>query len=571
MMTVRESPAGLSAVERLEILSREFASRRWLQGGRLEITLRSAQMSDEDPCRNLISRVNIGDLLVRSAARAPGRLAVVDADRRFTYRAFNEWVNRTAHGLAGLNYRRGDALALMSANNAEFLVAYFACAKLGLVCVPINLFWRHSELAYVFNHAAVKGVVVESALLDQLGGALADAAGVRDVVVIGAAGEQVVAGRRAITFDTLQGNMPDHEPAAFVEDRDPISYLYTSGTTSAPKGVVSSHLAIYLESLGVALDTRMTADDRVTALMPLFHTAQLNVIVTPAVAVGAAIFVQRGFDADRLLNLIESERLTLTFALPMMYRAMLEHLDQRGRDVSSMRLAIYAMAPMPTHELRHAIERFGCEFSLMFGQTEMNPLAVYFRPEHQLSHPGAVGTPSANVQVAIMDESGRFAPQGQSGEIVYRSPQVMSGYLRDPAATAAAFAHGWFHSGDSGHFDADGILWFEDRFKDVIKSGGENVASIEVEKALYAADPSVQETAVIGLPHERWGEAVTAIVILKAGQMIDEETLLKKVREHLSPFKCPKRIIFTETMPKTATGKIQKAKLRAELAGIYRT
>jgi acyl-CoA synthetase (AMP-forming)/AMP-acid ligase II len=250
---------------------------------------------------------------------------------------------------------------------------------------------------------------------------------------------------------------------------------------------------------------------------------------------------------------------------------MLEHLDQRGRDVSSMRLAIYAMAPMPTHELRHAIERFGCEFSLMFGQTEMNPLAVYFRPEHQLSHPGAVGTPSANVQVAIMDESGRFLPQGQSGEIVYRSPQVMSGYLRDPAATAVAFAHGWFHSGDSGHFDTDGVLWFEDRFKDVIKSGGENVASIEVEKALYAADPSVQETAVIGLPHERWGEAVTAIVILKAGQTIDEETLLKKVRSHLSPFKCPKRIVFTETMPKTATGKIQKAKLRAELAGVYRT
>jgi acyl-CoA synthetase (AMP-forming)/AMP-acid ligase II len=528
-------------------------------------------MSDEGPCQNLISRVNIGDLLVRSAARTPARLAIVDADRRFTYRAFNEWVNRTAHGLTGLDYRRGDALALMSANNAEFLVTYFACAKLGLVCVPINLFWRHGELAYVLNHSAVKGVVVESALLEQLGGGLADAAGVRDVVVIGAAGEPVVAGRRAINFDALQANTPDDEPAAFVEDRDPISYLYTSGTTSAPKGVVSSHLAIYLESLGVALDTRMTADDRVTALMPLFHTAQLNVIVTPAIAVGAAIFVQRGFDADRLLNLIESERLTLTFALPMMYRAMLEHLDQRGRDVSSMRLAIYAMAPMPTHELRHAIERFGCEFSLMFGQTEMNPLAVYFRPEHQLSHPGAVGTPSANVEVAIMNESGRFLPQGQSGEIVYRSPQVMSGYLRDPAATAVAFAHGWFHSGDSGHFDTDGILWFEDRFKDVIKSGGENVASIEVEKALYAADPSVQETAVIGLPHERWGEAVTAIVILKAGQTIDEETLLKKVRSQLSPFKCPKRIIFTETMPKTATGKIQKAKLRAELAGVYRT
>jgi acyl-CoA synthetase (AMP-forming)/AMP-acid ligase II len=528
-------------------------------------------MPDLDVQRNLISRVNVGDLLARSAARAPGQLAIVDGDRRLTYRAFNEWVNRTAHGLIALGYGRGDALALMSTNNAEFLTTYFACAKLGLVCVPINLFWRQNELAHVLGHAAVKGIVVEAALIDQLSQGLAEAPGVKDVIVVDSDGELEVAGRRVIGFDALASDAPSREPEAHVEDRDPLSYLYTSGTTSAPKGVVSSHLAIYLESLGVALDTRMTGTDRVTALMPLFHTAQLNVIATPAIAVGATIFIQRGFEAARLLDLIESERLTVAFALPMMYRAMLENLELRGRDVSSLRLAIYAMAPMPTHELRNAIKVFGCEFSLMFGQTEMNPLAVYFRPEHQLSHPGAVGTPSANVEVAIMDESGRFIPEGQSGEIVYRSPQVMSGYLHDPAATDAAFAHGWFHSGDCGHFDADGILWFEDRFKDVIKTGGENVASIEVEKALYAADPAVQEAAVIGLPHERWGEAVTGVVILKAGQALDEETLKAKLRDHLSPFKCPKRILFVPTMPKTATGKIQKAKLRIELAQTYQS
>jgi acyl-CoA synthetase (AMP-forming)/AMP-acid ligase II len=379
----------------------------------------------------------------------------------------------------------------------------------------------------------------------------------------------VAQGRRVIAFEALQQSASSEEPEALVEDRDPLSYLYTSGTTSAPKGVVSSHLAIYLESLGVALDTRMTADDRATALMPLFHTAQLNVVATPAIAVGASIFIQKGFDATRLLDLVEFERLTLTFALPMMYRAMLEQIDQRGRDLKSLRLAIYAMAPMPTHELRKAIETFGCDFALMFGQTEMNPLAVYFRPEHQLSHPGAVGMASPNVQAAIMDEAGQFLPQGQSGEIVYRSPQVMSGYLHDPAATDAAFAHGWFHSGDCGHFDADGILWFEDRFKDVIKTGGENVASIEVEKALYAADSAVQEVAVVGLPHERWGEAVTAIVVVRSGQSIDEATLMDKVRSHLSPFKRPKRILFPEAMPKTATGKIQKAKLRESFARTY--
>ncbi|MEW6642859.1 MAG: AMP-binding protein [Pseudomonadota bacterium] len=520
--------------------------------------------------RNLISRVNVGDLLARSAARAPKNLAIVDGERRFTYQALNEWVNRVANGLSALGYRRGDALALMSGNCAEFLVVYFACAKLGLVCVPINLFWRFKELAYVLSHAAVKGVVVEGSLGEQLAGGLDDARNLQDVIVIGGDLVGTPASQRQVTLVTLEQGASSAEPEAVVEDRDPISYLYTSGTTSAPKAVVSSHLAVYLESLGVALDTRMTAKDRATALLPLFHTAQLNVIATPAIAVGATLFIQRGFDADRLLDLIAAERVTVVFALPMMYRALLESLARRSRDVASMRLAIYAMAPMPTHELRNAMEAFGCDFALMFGQTEMNPLATYFRPEHQLSHPGAVGTPSVNVQVAIMDASGQLLPEGQSGEIVYRSPQALSGYLRDEAATDAAFAQGWFHSGDCGRFDADGILWFEDRFKDVIKTGGENVASIEVEKAVYAADPRVQETAVVGLPHDRWGEAVTAVVVLKPGEVLAEDELMTRIRSHLSPFKCPKRILFTEGMPKTATGKIQKAKLREQFAETYR-
>jgi len=261
---------------------------------------------------------------------------------------------------------------------------------------------------------------------------------------------------------------------------------------------------------------------------------------------------------------------SVIFGLPVMYRTLMDRQLAEPRDVSSLRLAVYAMAPMAEDELRQAIELFGCGFSLMFGQTEMSPVASFFRPEHQLSHPGAAGTPSINVQIGIMDEAGTLLPEGQSGEIVYRSPQALVGHLRNQEATEAAFRHGWFHSGDVGHFDEDGILWFEDRFKDVIKTGGENVASLEVETAIYATEPAILDAAAVGLPHDRWGEAITVFVKVRPGETIEEAAVLVKVRERLSPFKCPKAIIVVEEFPKTATGKVQKVELRRRFTDFYK-
>jgi acyl-CoA synthetase (AMP-forming)/AMP-acid ligase II len=518
---------------------------------------------------NLIHRINVGDLLTRTAARAPRHPAIVDGDRRFSYGEFNALVNQMAHGFASLGFARGDALALMAGNSAEFLATYFACAKLGVVCVPINLFWRHGELAYVLRHAEVKGVMLEAALAEQLATGLDDQPRIETIIVFGGTDPLSGFGARMVSFEDLVAAQPADEPAVIAGDRDAMSYLYTSGTTSAPKGVVGSHVAVYVEALGVVIDTRMTASDRVAAMLPFFHTAQLNAFCTPAVAVGATIYVQRGFDAARLSGLIEDEKISVIFGLPVMYRTLLDHQTREPRDVSSLRLAVYAMAPMAKDELKRAIEVFDCDFSLMFGQTEMSPVSAFFRPEHQLSHPGAAGTPSVNVQIAIMNESGELVPQGESGEIVYRSPQVLVGYLKNGEATDEAFRHGWFHSGDVGHFDEDGILWFEDRFKDVIKSGGENVASLEVETAIYAAEPRILEAAAVGLPHERWGEAITVFAIARPGEAIVEAEVLAAVRERLSPFKCPKALIVVEEFPKTATGKVQKVELRKKYTGYF--
>jgi acyl-CoA synthetase (AMP-forming)/AMP-acid ligase II len=525
--------------------------------------------------RNLIQRVNVGDSLTRAAARYPDRLALVEGagterERRLTYRELNSLVNRFAHGLAGLGYARGDALALASGNSVEFLATYYACAKLGVVCVPVNLGWRADEAAYVLGHSKSRGIVIEAQLIPAFRDAIAKVPGVRDSIVapgVSTEWERSEWEEAVLFADLCLG--PDAEPECYVADRDPITYLYTSGTTSFPKGVVGNHTAIYLESLSMAVEARFNETDRFAAMMPFFHTAQLNCHCTTAVMVGASLYIMRGFDAGGLLSLIESEKITQIFGLPMMYRAMLDHPSISSRDLSSLRRALYAMATMPEAQLRACLEVFGCDFYLLFGQTEMSPTTSLFRPEHQLSHAGAVGTPVVNVQVGIMSESGALLPQGAEGEIVYRGPHALTEYLDNEAATSEAFEHGWFHSGDIGRFDADGLLWFTDRRKDVIKTGGENVASIEVEKALYAASPDIAEAVVVGLPHERWTEAITAIVVPRPGADVSAETLLAFVRSHLDGYKAPKAVIVVPELPRTSTGKIQKNVLREQYAHYY--
>jgi long-chain acyl-CoA synthetase len=521
--------------------------------------------------RNLIQRVNVGDSLTRSAALRPDQLALVDGPRRWTYAELNALVNRLANGLLAAGYRRGDALGFASGNSAEFLAGYYACAKLGVVCVPVNLGWRPDEVAYVLGHSRARGLLVESQLVEPMSEAVGKVPEVLDVIVAPGTGTEYrrePVDRRWIRTDELADG-PATEPSVLVEDRDPLSYLYTSGTTSFPKGVVGSHLAIYLESMSSALESGWSHTDRFAAMMPMFHTAQLNAFCTPAILVGATIHLLRGFEPGPLLDHIESARITQLFALPMMYRALLEHPGFAGRDLSSLRRCVYAMAPMPDELIRACLDGFGAPFALMFGQTEMSPVTTLFRPEHQLSHAGAVGTPITGVQVAIMGPDGELLPAGALGEIVYRGPSTMTEYLHNPDATEAAFANGWFHSGDVGRFGADGVLWFADRHKDVIKTGGENVASIEVEKAIYAAAPGVAEAVVIGLPHERWTEAITAVVVPAPGATINPDQLITALKTRLDGYKVPKSVIVAAELPRTSTGKIRKQILRERYKNKY--
>jgi acyl-CoA synthetase (AMP-forming)/AMP-acid ligase II len=386
-----------------------------------------------DPARNLIQRVTIGDSLTQAAAARPGHIAVVDDDRRFSYAALNSYVNRLANGLAARGYRRHDALGIASGNSVEFLALYYACAKLGVVAVPINLGWRSDEVAYVVDHSGARGLAVETQLVAAMGAAIDQVA---DVIVLPGTGAEHRGADGWLTIERLEGD--DAEPACYVEDRDALSYLYTSGTTSFPKGVVGTHLGIYLESMSAALDSGWNGGDRFAAMMPMFHTAQINAFCTPAILVGATLHLMRGFDPAAFLATIERERITQVFGLPMMFRAALDHPAFAEHDMSSLKRAVYAMAPMPDELIRRCLDSFRCDFALLFGQTEMSPITTLFRPEHQLTHIGAVGTPLTGVQVAIMGPDGALLPAGELGEIVYRGPSTMQEYLHNPEATDPA-------------------------------------------------------------------------------------------------------------------------------------
>lgn len=519
---------------------------------------------DNHLASNLIHRVNIGDSLTRSAARSPDAEVLVEGDRRLTYREFNSLVNRLANAFRATGLETGSSVALICGNSIEFLVTYYACAKAGLVCVPMNLGWRPDEVAHVLRDSAATIAIVQQSLLAKSLSALTEAESIQRIVVIG-----TTAGDGTVSFDRFIEEADDAEPEYLIEDRAPLTYLYTSGTTALPKGVVGNHLAVYLESMTMAIEGQFRADDRFVAMMPMFHTAQLNCHCTTAVMVGASIHILPAFEAGTLLSLIERESITQIFGLPMMYRAMLDHPSIRSCDLSSLRRALYAMAAMPQETLVSCLEVFGCDFYLLFGQTEMSPTATIFRPEHQLTRPGAAGTPVVNVHAAIMDESGALLPANEVGEIVYRGPHTMTEYLNNPEATEAAFANGWFHSGDLGHLDDEGLLWFIDRRKDVIKTGGENVSSVEVERAIYAAEPLIVDAVVVGLPHEHWSEAVTAFVTVKPGTELAVDRIRERMREHIDPYKIPKSFIVVESVPRTSTGKIQKNLLRDTHADHY--
>jgi fatty-acyl-CoA synthase len=510
---------------------------------------------------------SLGDLLRRTALRYPDKLAVVAGERRVSFAEFDAAVNRCANNLAAKGLGKGDRLALLSHNSWQFAVLAFATARLGVVLVPVNFMLNAEEIAFILGHAGASGMVTEDALAPTAEKALASAGlagGVRGWISLSGAAptgdwEDV---------DTWIDSGPDTPPEVLVADDDPLRLMYTSGTESRPKGVMLSSKSLISQYVSCIVDGGMTADDVEVHTLPMYHCAQLDCFFSVDVYLGATSIILPGPDPARLLETIEREKVTKLFCPPTVWISLLRHPDFDTRDLSSLRKGYYGASAMPVEVLRELSRRLPeVQFWNFYGQTEMSPLATILRPHEQLPHAGSAGRASLNVETRVVDDHDNEVPPGEVGEIVHRSPHAALGYYHDEEKTAAAFSGGWFHSGDLGVVDENGYLAVVDRKKDMIKTGGENVASREVEEALYLLE-GVAEVAVFGISHPHWIEAVTAVVVPKQGVTLTKEQVDAHAREVLAGYKRPKYVVFADALPKNPSGKILKKDLRVEHADL---
>jgi long-chain acyl-CoA synthetase len=506
-----------------------------------------------------IGRVSIGDILHRSARRFPDRVALTDGDRFATYAEIDADANRFANYLLARGLAPGDKISTICNNSIDLVKTIFAIHRAGLVFVPINTLLGDADMRFILTHAEVRFAVIDDYLYAQ-----ADRRAVLTelglpLVVIDIAGGAAATGLPSFA-SACAGRSPI-EPDVEFDDRDLAMIMYTSGTTSRPKGVMHCHLAVVMAAMSNAVEWSLQRNDGITGQLPLFHCAGHVVLLSFLIA-GGKVALMRGFDPAVTAARIARDELTMMVGLPAMYMALLDHPDRKSHDLSHLRLCIYAMAPMSRPLLERCVAELCPNFTLTSGQTEMYPSTTAARPERQLLRFGNYwGEATLINEAAIMDDDGNILPRGEIGELVHRGPNVMLGYYKDPDATAAVRKFGWHHTGDLAVVDEHGEILFIDRKKDMIKSGGENISSVKIEETLLA-HPAVLNVAVVGLPHPRWAEAVCAFIKLRPGATADEADLTDHCRGTLGGFQIPKLIKILDEMPMTATGKLRKVELR---------
>jgi fatty-acyl-CoA synthase len=514
-----------------------------------------------------VRRQTLGDIVRRSAKRTPAKPAILCGGTQWSFAEFDAVIDRVAAGLAALGVAKGSRIAVLSRNSHAFAALRFALARLGAVMVPINFMLKAEEVAYILRHAQAQMLATDSGLADLARSAAALDTAVQQFVWLPSEDPSEPA-PGMVSFHTLAASEGAVPPVQLASG-DLLQIVYTSGTESSRKGAMLTHDAVLWQYASCAVDASIAHGDVMLHALPLYHCAQLDVFLGPALYVGATSIITAKPTPDNLLPLMARHGIASFFAPPTVWIGLLRSPLFDTSDLSALRKGYYGASIMPVEVLRELARRLPkVDFWNLYGQTEIAPLATMLGPQDQLRKPGSCGRAVLNVETRVVDDAMNDVKPGEVGEIVHRSPHLMLGYFHDDERTQAAFEGGWFHSGDLATIDEEGYITVVDRKKDMIKSGGENVASREVEEAIYRL-PAVSEVAVIGVAHPKWVEAVVAVIVVKQGQSLSEGDVLSHCQQHLAGFKTPKAVVFAEGLPKNPSGKLLKRELRKAHEGVF--
>jgi len=505
------------------------------------------------------------DMLRMTAARVPDKTALIMDDKALTYGQLNGRVNQLAHAMLEMKVQHGHRVVVLAHNGIEFYEIYLALTKIGAVMVPINNLLREQELIRDLSYIRPHFLFFDAVFTDTVDRIKGNIASLIDTVCIGAASSS---GHRH--YATLFNGQSDKEPQVPVADDDLMSIILTSGTTGKPKGAMRTHRHNYLNALAGAIEMGLKPDDRVLLLFPFYHVTFEDRFCH--LLRGNTIVLRRegNFDPREVLDLLSRHRITICQFVPTMINTLLQYDGIDSYDLSALRLALYAAAPMPVNLLKQALKRLPCGFMQFFGQTETGPLTTVLRPEDHLNQSDAgiqrlasCGCPALHFEARLVDDMNNEVSRGAVGELTVRGDAMTIGYWDLPVETEKLMEGGWLHTGDYARQDEDGYIYIVDRKNDMIISGGKNIYPREVEEVLYR-HPAVLEAMVIGVPDDHWGESVKAVVSLKPDQTATQEELIAFCKQNLASYKKPKTVEFMDSLPKSATGKILKRVVRDE-------
>ena len=513
--------------------------------------------------------MNTTGFLTISTAIVPDRPAIIFEDKRISYAELEARANRLANSLAELGVGAGDRVAMLQVNCHQYIEAYFATARLDAVYVPLNFRARADELTHMLNDAAPKVIFAGARYVSLVKECARNVDALEHFVAL----EDEAEGWH--NYDALIENGDDYERVPEDDDDDVTMILFTSGTTSFPKGVMLTHdsFSSYILTTVTPADPDEETSNILT--VPLYHVAGVQSVMA-AVFAGRTLLIQRQFEAKQWMEMVERERANRAMMVPTMLKMLMDHPDFHKYDLSSLEVITYGAAPMPMPVIRQAIRDFpGASFINAFGQTETAATITMLPPEdhmldgdeeeveRKLKHLSSIGKPLDDVEVRIFDEDGELVALGETGEIAARGARLMKGYWNQEDATTETIRNGWLFTGDLGYQDEDGYIYLAGRAKDFIKRGGEMVSPEEVEQVILSHE-AVEEAAIIGVPDLDWGERVRAIVVLKDGGQASEDDISEYCRQRLASFKKPESVVFCEELPRNQMGKVLKRILKEE-------